>query len=162
MLMGKLALEFDPIAVLALIISILSIYFSFKNNKYSAKLSLENEFIESTFKKYLFDSIPKTRKKIFFDKQTFRLNGFDDFTNVLDEMKSDLEYFQYRNINYYKKVKEKIYEIDDFIINASSKKVSSREETDFYCQLDCKIENLYSIILNGYLNIGFKISKRKK
>lgn len=135
----------NTIAILALVASMASIYFQ---NKVS-KASLESDFFIKTFQNFLIEDIPDSVEILRFDESGL-LTDFDQLSTNLTKLKKKILYFKYRDNRFYGQLKNKIDEIDDFVIILYSKKRDKNQQDEDMEKLNQKIKELYSVMFSYY------------
>lgn len=136
------------IAIIALVLSIYSVY----NQVELTKASLESEFFINVFREILINLIPEGTQLLRFEDG--KLQDFDSLTIALTKLKVKTLYFKFRDRAFYIKLKDKIDEVDDFLILLSSKKISTDHQQDELKKLDNKIEELYTVMFSYYFKKG--------
>lgn len=134
----------------ALIISIASIFFStiisaieISISKKHFKISLYSQIYDDIFKDYLIKIIPDRRRYLIINAKG-KLTGASTFIDMLQELLQSSIYYQYEDKTFYKKLKNSIIELEDYLINCNNKK--SLDEKVFMDEVDGKVKKLYKIL----------------
>lgn len=139
------------ISIAALLLSIFTWYISEKGNKKKNETNLESIFYVEIFKDYLITELPKARRNIFIDSSGY-MKEYDDLCKVLFNIKKKAAYFQYRNPNFYERLKNKLNLLEDLLVSTEGKSFKGREANYLLDNIDLKIEDIYSYILKSYFN----------
>ncbi|MCI9078120.1 MAG: hypothetical protein HFH68_04210 [Lachnospiraceae bacterium] len=140
----------DVLSVIAIIISIMTVFFEFYYTNHNNKSSLMSIYYSETYKKYLTRLVPDARIDISYNKQTKVLSGTDKLESVILDIRNDSLYFKYQNKNFYNKLIEKLNLIDDLLVLNGQKRLSEKAYKEFETELDDIIAKMYELINNNY------------
>ncbi len=146
------------LSVIALVISIAVAITEYIKDIKINRMNLESEYFKDIYKKHLIYEIPTARGYIKFDSDN-RLIDVDKMIDELQALRQDSLYFQYNNLRFYNDLKEKIQELEDYLISCAEKQFIGEEQTQLYNKIQNSINSIYSVISEGYL--GKKKRKKK-
>ena len=132
-------------------VSLFTWYVSEKADKKKNETNLESIFYVEIFKDYLITNLPKARMNIFIDCNG-HMKEYDNLCEVLLDMKKKAAYFQYRNPNFYEKLKAKLNVLEDLLVSTEGRSFKGRETNRLLEDIDSKIEDIYSYIIKSYFN----------
>lgn len=120
----------DVIAFGALMISVISVIFSYGAIRIQRKLNTTNLqaiFYEEIFKKYLVEKIPEAIRRL--DYRNGRLdNNYKQINMTLLQMMDECAYFAYANDEFYNELRRKCEELDEKLVKERGNNTSDREQ----------------------------------
>ncbi len=140
----------DTLSVIAIIISIMTVFFEFYYTTHNNKSSLMSIYYSETYKKYLTNLIPDARMAISYNKQTKVLSGTDMLEEVILDIRKDSLYFKYQNKKFYNKLMEKLDLIDDLLVLNGQTRLAWNSYKEFETKLDDIIAKMYELINDNY------------
>lgn len=146
------------LAVIAIVISVMVAVTEYIKDIKINRLNLESEYFKDIYKKHLIYEMPTARGYIKFDGDN-KLIGVDKMINELQLLRQDSLYFQYNNLDFYNNLKDKIQNLEDYLVSNAGKQFIGEEQTQLYNRLQNSINGIYCVISDGYL--GKKKKKRK-
>lgn len=112
-------------------------------------INLESVIYLEIFKDFLIETIPSARNELFIDVDG-KICEYDKIKDVLVDLKKQAIYFNYRYTSFYEELIHKVNEIENTIVEATSKKFVSIEKEKKLEEIDYKIKELYEHIIKGY------------
>lgn len=140
----------DTLSVIAIIISIMTVFFEFYYTTHNNKSSLMSIYYSETYKKYLTSLVPDARMAISYNKQTKVLSGTDMLEEVILDIRKDSLYFKYQNKRFYNKLMEKLDLIDDLLVLNGQTRLAWNSYKEFETKLDDIIAKMYELINDNY------------
>lgn len=140
----------DTLSVIAIIISIMTVFFEFYYTTHNNKSSLMSIYYSETYKKYLTNLVPDARMAISYNKQTKVLSGTDMLEEVILDIRKDSLYFKYQNKKFYNKLMEKLDLIDDLLVLNGQTRLAWNSYKEFETKLDDIIAKMYELINDNY------------
>lgn len=137
------------ISIITLVLSVITWCMSEKKGKRINNINLESIFYTEIFKDYLIIELPRERMKIFINQDGF-LKDYDGLCDCLLQIKKKAAYFQYRNHDFYWKLKSKLDFLEDTLIKTEGKVYKGRDVNSILEDIDSKLEDIYSYILKSY------------
>lgn len=145
------------LAVLAIIISIVSVIFEYFWNQKINKTNLEADFFKDIYGEYLMKSIPEARNVIHYNNQI--VSQTDDLISVLNDIRRSSLFFKYNDKKYYQTLCQKLQQLEDKLVKKSGK-MTDDDYAEFIQDINTDIEEIYSIIMKKY--VGKKIRGNNK
>lgn len=134
------------IAGIALIISIISIIITYKQNQKLSALNMQSRYYEKIFDEYLINKIPKGRKYLkYLDDGSF--TGANKLIDTLSDLKNESLYFKYHNEEFYDDLVNLIETLEKILTDFSNS--SEKDQDRQYKNLDkikSKIVDIYQLI----------------
>lgn len=140
----------DTLSIIAIFISIMTVFFEFYYTAHNNKSSLMSIYYSETYKKYLTSLVPDARIAISYNKQTKILSGTDVLESVILDMRKDSLYFKYQNKKFYDKLMEELNLIDDLLVLNGQMRLAWNFYKEFEMELDDIIAKMYELINNNY------------
>ena len=112
-------------------------------------VNLESVIYLEIFKDFLIKTIPTARNEIYIDIDG-KICEYTKLIDVLIDLKKQAIYFNYRYLSFYEELVLKANEIENIIVEATSKKFVSIEKEKKLKEIDDKIMQLYEHIIKGY------------
>lgn len=140
----------DTLSVIAIIISIMTVFFEFYYTTHNNKSSLMSIYYSETYKKYLTNLVPDARMAISYNKQTKVLSGTDMLEEVILDIRKDSLYFKYQNKKFYNKLMQKLDLIDDLLVLNGQTRLAWNSYKEFETKLDDIIAKMYELINDNY------------
>lgn len=131
------------IATLALVISIVTLILEILRNSKNNKLAAEAEIFKEIFHEHLIKGVPESRKKILYNQG--KISGTDDLIEELNLIRQDSLYYKYKDKIYYKKLKSKLQDLENKLVESDS--MDQEDYNELYEEINIEIENIYSIIM---------------
>lgn len=140
----------DIIAILALVVStIVAVVGYFQNKKQNAG-GLNAYYFNEIYSTHLIKNIPNARKRLTINYKG-KIVGYEDLVKEMKNIQKDSLYYKYTDKVYFEKLKKAAQGIEDYITNNLGKMFEGEEQTDFLNNLYEKIENLYKVINDKYM-----------
>lgn len=144
------------ISIFALGVSIWVAFFEGRRDYKINRINLESVYFKEIYTEHLVTKIPKARNYIYFNQDN-QLSGTKNLINELKELRRDSLYFQYHSKSFYDELNDTIQSLEDYLV-ANTKKVFVGEVRDEFMEsLHNMIEDMYSIISEGYLGKYFSL-----
>lgn len=121
----------DIIALFALMISVLSVIFSFAALRIQKRLNTTNLqaiFYEEIFKEYLVKKIPESARKLNYGSNGVLGKSYKQINMTFLEMLEKCSYFAYSNNDFYNGLREKCEQLDEKLVIESGKVIHDRNE----------------------------------
>lgn len=139
------------IAGLSLIVSTWVAKIQYSQQKSIHNASLNSKYHDEIFLEHLIRGIPESRKYIRFNNETGRLDDTKKFTDELNEMLGGALYYKYNDNDFYKKLKEMVQEIEDYVMDCGNEKFEQEEQSEVYNSIQEKLEKMYKLINDQYI-----------
>lgn len=136
------------LSILAILISICTAVGEFIWNKSINTTNLEAEFYKEIYFEYLMKKIPKARQEMRYND-----DGIKDIETLLDTlntMRQDSLFFKYKDKNFYNGLKEKLQDLEDFLVLNSNKKIDFDDYIVVNNEINKRIEDIYEFIMKKY------------
>lgn len=133
------------VSILAILISIGTLFCETKREYKITRMEMENEFYTEIFKTHLIKKIPKARSVMRFD-QSNHLKDSEPLIDELNEIRHDSLYYMYNNREFYLKLKEKLQTLEDFLVENQAKTIIADEQTLFLSNVQEKLNDIYNTI----------------
>ena len=135
-------------SLIALLISIVAIIVSYKQAQKSKTIELESHYFIAIFSDFLLRKIPEARMKI--NMKENNLFDIDEFVDTLNLMRHEALYFQYADKSFYDKLKEKLQDVEDYIVLALNRQYDKEKFITFENGLTRKLVEVYQLIDSRY------------
>lgn len=147
--MGDEIKEFlkEPSDILSLISLVISIGFSIYTFMVTSKLNkvnLKADIFNSIFFKLLFEKY----STLFTNINTWDSLDFDNIDNFIIECKQKLDTYKFINKKFYKKAKDELSALDDYIVTLDYSNLSKNN----FKKIEKFMESIYQVFLNEYLS----------
>lgn len=143
------------LSVIAIIISIGSIFFEYFWNQKINRTNLEADFFKDIYGVYLMKKIPEARRIIHYNNNN--ISDTDDLIRVLNEIRQDSLFYKYKDKDYYKLLCKNLQGLEDKLVEKTGR-MSDDDYAEFIQEINTDIENIYDIIMRKYVG---KTIKRK-
>lgn len=142
--------------VIALIVSCISlgisIYTLYQNHKINCT-NLQSGYYKKIFEKYLLEEIPIAVRYIEFNHEGKLNKDYKELNKVLLGMLDDCTYFAYANNPFYEKIRCFIINIDENLVEVSSKIVTnSSDQALIIFNIHQDIQSLFKLINKSYMS----------
>lgn len=137
-------------AGISLVISIVVAVFQYFQQRSIHRASLNSKYHDEIFLEHLIHKIPEARKYIRFNEAD-KLDDTDKFTDELNQMLNRALYYKYKDKGFYKKLKDKIQDIEDYVMDCGNKSFEQEDQAEVYKKIQEKLEEMYKLINNQYL-----------
>lgn len=138
-------------STISLILSTLIFLWETKRDKDINEINLESEYFNDIYKEYLIKEIPNSRKYIYITREG-KVNDYIRLCNTLKNMRNSSLYYYYQDKKFYDNLKNKLNEIEVFLVDTQNKTYMGEEQTVFFNDLQKKLTELYSLVKNKYIN----------
>ncbi|HFU3704788.1 hypothetical protein J5O02_05465 [Streptococcus suis] len=145
----------DWIAVIALIVSIASIFTSFIIENKRLKRESDAKFFQDIYFRYMKVQIPIAESNISFDSSSNKLNGIKGIQKVLIALRKKSSPYRFLDKNFYDKFIKVLENVEDFYIDSLNKVQDSYRYENFQNESRNKISELYSILNKKFTNKKF-------
>jgi len=147
--MGDEIKEFlkEPSDILSLISLVISIGFSIYTFMVTSKLNkvnLKADIFNSIFFKLLFEKY----STLFTNINTWDSSDFDNIDDFIIECKQKLDTYKFINKKFYKKAKDELSALDDYIVTLDYSNLSKNN----FKKIEKFMESIYQVFLNEYLS----------
>lgn len=147
--MGDEIKEFlkEPSDILSLISLMISIGFSIYTFMVTSKLNkvnLKADIFNSIFFKLLFEKY----STLFTNINTWDSSDFDNIDDFIIECKQKLDTYKFINKKFYKKAKDELSALDDYIVTLNYSNLSKNN----FKKIEKFMESIYQVFLNEYLS----------
>lgn len=132
----------DVISLIAAAVAAYSLWQTKKNNVTNIKARYYTKIFDS----YLIEKIPRARRYIRFGLSDGKMRDCNKLSDVLQDMMRDALYFQYSNIDFYKELRKKVTELDDYINEMSNKSFVDYERIEVEKNIQEKLASIYTCI----------------
>lgn len=148
----------DPIAVAALVVSIISALFTFllgvitlHQNKQINTTNLEAKHFEEIFTKYIVKQIPEAVEEIEFVDNS--LCFYQHLVSILMDMICECKYYAYAKREFYKSLQQSCMDLEDKLINqAQNKEKDSDRQAEFIYHIHEDLADIIKMINKNYHN----------
>lgn len=114
------------ISLIAIIVSIYSIYVQKKLND----VNLQSTFFIEIFGDYLKKKIPNSAKNLTYDSNGKLDVSYKKVSKEMFSMIRECGYFKYYDNDFYYKLCEMVRELDDYLVSLAGKKIMEKEDQD--------------------------------
>lgn len=147
--MGDEIKEFlkEPSDILSLISLVISIGFSIYTFMVTSKLNkvnLKADIFNSIFFKLLFEKY----STLFTNINIWNSSDFDNIDNFIIECKQKLDTYKFINKKFYKRAKDELSALDDYIVTLDYSNLSKNN----FKKIEKFMESIYQVFLNEYLS----------
>lgn len=147
--MGDEVKEFlkEPSDILSLISLVISIGFSIYTFIVTSKLNkvnLKADIFNSIFFKLLFEKY----STLFTNINIWNSSDFDNIDNFIIECKQKLDTYKFINKKFYKRAKDELSALDDYIVTLDYSNLSKNN----FKKIEKFMESIYQVFLNEYLS----------
>lgn len=132
----------DVISLIAAVVAMYSLLQTKKNNA----TNIKSRYYKKIFDSYLIEKIPRARRYIRFDSQDGKMRDCNILSDTLQDMMRDALYFQYSNLEFYKKLKMMVTGLDDYINQMSNKTFVDYEIIEVEKNIQEKLVDIYTCI----------------
>ncbi|MGE7753236.1 hypothetical protein [Lysinibacillus fusiformis] len=138
------------VSIIAAIIALVVAYIQHIREHSINQTNLEAVYFNEIYKEYLIKRIPSSRKYIHIDMYGV-LKDTDKIRNELNNIRQDSLYYLYNDEVFYKELKNKCQNLEDYLISCSANPLVGEEQTDFHNKLQSDLKEIYRIINNKFL-----------
>lgn len=138
------------LSIIAILISIFSIFFEYVWNKKINRINLEADFFKEIYGDYLMKEIPNARN--YFHYNNHILSDTGDLIDVLNEIRRSSLFYKYKDKKFYIDLCVCLQGLEDELVGKEGKIFKDDDDyTEFISGINKDIEKLYSIIMNKYI-----------
>ncbi len=150
----KTIIEKEPLSVVAIIISLVTLFVYYLQYTGVIKVNtvnIEAEYCTDIFKKYLVEKIPEARIYLEYNGDG-RLNiGYRKVTAALKEFYKDIRYYFYRDKLFYRELSQELINLEELIMNERNKGYVSACDQDIFLQdIDKRFRKVYKMVLDKH------------
>lgn len=138
------------ISILSLLISIVFAVAEIKNSKKINDINLDAELSRDIIKLYLTEKFPVAISKIHFPKQ--KLTQIGPLQVELNGLRNSLKFFKYYDNSFYKELKKKTQDLEDYIVQNEGKKYSVDEQGEVMDEIRNRMSDIYKCLNKKYKN----------
>lgn len=138
------------VSIVATIIALAVAYIQHKREHSINQTNLEAVYFNEIYKEYLIKRIPTARKYIYIDKNGI-LKDTDKIRDELNNIRQDSLYYFYNDEDFYKELKKKCQNLEDYLVESLTNPLVGEEQTEFYSKLQSELKAIYRIINNKFL-----------
>lgn len=128
------------------------------DSKKSNIASLESVYFNYLFQDLILIKLPSAKLKIRIDENN-KLVDTEDMLKVLKEIRHNSIYYQSADKKFYKKLKDALQGLEDFILLSEDKDFPGDDKERFYIELKGKSEKIYRVMLDKYSGKTNRIHK---
>lgn len=137
------------ISLISLVSTIILAIVTYWQNQKLKIVDLEADYFTKIYQDFLCDKLPQARASMKFLNR--RLEGDQLFRTTLNDMRRNSAYFKYADEDFYEKVTNQLYNIEDYVVQENNHPpLDGNEESAFFEGLTAKIQELYQIISKRY------------
>lgn len=107
------------------------------------------KYFNEIFDRFLIEEIPNSRAYIRFEGET--LKDFRQLTDTLNDMMKKALYFKYSNPEFYKKLRKKVTEFEDYLADCGNHRYDQDDQSEIFKEIGKKIEEIYACINEAYI-----------
>ena len=145
------------LSIIAIVISIGSVFFEYFWNQKINKTNLESDFFKDLYGEFLMRKIPEARNVIHYNNQI--VSDTDDLIDVLNDIRHVSLFYKYKDKKYYKLLCSRLQNLEDKLVQKTGRMLDD-DYAEFIQEINSDIEEIYDIIMNKY--IGKKVVKFSK
>lgn len=116
------------LSIIAIVISIITIFIEFCGNQRVNRINLEANFYEKIYNEFLIDKIPNARNAIVYNNN--KVSGADELIDVLNDMRRKSLFFKYKEEKFYNTLCKKLQDLENELVKKSDLELDS----DDYCK----------------------------
>lgn len=147
----------DIIALIALIISILSLISSFCANgvqKRINEVNIQARYFEDIFREYFLHKIPDATRKLKFEANGRLSPDYKELNKVFMSMLSDCAYFAYAKHDFYDTLRDKLSSLDEDLVGLSGKIIIDQDtQKKTIYELHESVMDIVKYINKNYMKI---------
>ncbi len=129
------------LSLIAISLTIVQIF----NTKQQHKSSIEANLLNKIFEEHLLCSFPKKFATLKFNEYG-NLTSANLFTDELNEIRMDSQYYQYADKDFYNELKQKLQSLEDFVVNSCNKTFLPSEQPTFFQEVQGRMGEIYKLI----------------
>ena len=134
----------DILSLISLVISIGFLIYTFMVTSKLNKVNLKADIFNSIFFKLLFEKY----STLFTNINTWDSSDFDNIDDFIIECKQKLDTYKFINKKFYKKAKDELSALDDYIVTLDYSNLSKNN----FKKIEKFMESIYQVFLNEYLS----------
>lgn len=138
----------DILSLLAIIISIASVFYQWRNDVKLNTINLEAEYFKEIYEKHLLYDLPSARKYLYFHGN--KLEGYEKLMDELNTIRNDSLYFLYSDNRFYDELKFVLQELEDYLGNCANQELSIPNQEVVMEGIQEKMETIYDTIIQKY------------
>ncbi len=131
--------------IVSIVLSIISLIISTKVSNRTKRQTLNAAYFTKIFDTYLIYKFPVALEKIIYRQSEFT-DESDGMENAIAELYSNIKLFKYKDLSFYKKMEDKIIEIDDYLVNHKGVQCSQAEFDDWKNNIEIEVRKLYHLV----------------
>lgn len=132
------------ISFLAIIVSIIAIIISVKQNKNDKVYQKKSKYFDEIFMEYLITKIPRAKEYIRFDNN--KLSDEERFIEELTSMLHKSMYYKISEYEFYKGLSNRVDYIEQYISDSKNKDIVQEDQGHFWVDFNSLLEDLYRYI----------------
>ncbi len=128
---GLSSTQSDILNYVAIVISFIAIIvsiYSIRVQKNLNNVNLQSDFYIEIFGDYLKNKIPNSAKNLTYDCNGKMDNSYRNVSKVMFSMIRECGYFKYIDNSFYYTLREKVQDLDEYLVNLAGKRVMNKEE----------------------------------
>ncbi len=144
------------ISIVAVVLSFLSVLVAFgsavityRQNSKLNNINMRAKYFNSIFDEYLITKIPVARKYLRFSEN--KLVDSQPLSDVLSQLLNDALYFRYENAKFYNSLKEKVQDVENYVMECGNKTYEQEEQGVVFNNIHEKLAELYKCINDNYI-----------
>ncbi len=138
------------VAIIAIIVSVIVASIQYNKEVKLTKINLESVYINEIYKEYLITRLPNGRKHLHINPQG-KLLYIDKLTTELNSMRQSSLYYLYNDKDFFDRLKNSCQEMEDYLIDMSSKEILGEEQTEFYGKIQSQMKEIYRIVNEKFI-----------
>lgn len=125
----------------AIILTIVQIF----KTKQQHKSSLEADLLRKVFENHLLYDFPQKFAILKFNEDG-KLTSANLFTDELNAIRRDSQYYQYADVAFYNELKLKLQALEDYVVEACNKTFLASEQPSFLQEVQKQMGEVYKLI----------------
>lgn len=141
----------DYISVIAILVSVITLYRQNSTNKKINSINLNALFFEKLYFENLTYKIPKAQENVRYNPTSKKLEGTEELESILDDISKKARFFRYSDNNFYTKLIEHTELLSDLYTDYHIIKTKNKY-MKFVDEHEKSLTSLYEFILKKYQN----------
>lgn len=144
----------NVISVVAIMVSLLVAFFSFRQAKKMSRIALEEAFHREIFFDFLTKQIPRAIENIPRNPRNMELyeTSLGELEDVLDKLRQASKFYEFQNLDFYKRLGTQLRKLEEILHPKPSLTIQDRRAlTQLNTSLQKEISELYKLVMTRYL-----------
>lgn len=137
------------LSILAIVISILSVFFEYLWTQKINRTNLEADFFKDIYGDFLMKKVPEARNYIHYNNQL--VSDTENLIDVLNDIRRASLFYKYKDKKFYNDLCEQLRKLEDILVTKTDKMLDNDDYSDFIQEINAGIESIYNIIMNRYI-----------